>query len=113
MTIIKISERQIAAFEAAMTPRRRSFDDWIEAQRAIIGDADFDHAAGPPQSAYEEARQSGIDDDQRLFVYLAARMLMREMTGIQYFKVMDAVFAPISDAEKMRRILVIRGEPNG
>jgi hypothetical protein len=38
---------------------------------------------------------------------------MRDMTGIQYFQVMDVVFAPISDAEKLRRIRGIRGEANG
>ena len=54
-----------------------------------------------------EAERSGIDRDDRLFLYLAARRLMPNMSGEQYLLVMDAVFDRASDESRLQTILNI------
>ncbi|MGE0719006.1 MAG: hypothetical protein AB7P02_26410 [Alphaproteobacteria bacterium] len=104
-------ERIIAA--RAGDDRTERFLRWWQAHPLLPGPADkvalqaLEAAHGAEaQGAGIDPADSGSEGEERLFLYLAARRLMPEMTGEQYLLTLDIAFDP--DQPMPARVQAIR-----
>lgn len=88
------------------------FSAWWAEHGKWLGNAAVPTLCGLLDAGDREAQAHGIDCDERLFLYLAARCLMPQMSGKQYFLVMDAVFADVPHEVRFDSICMISRAPH-
>lgn len=103
--MLRISDQAVAAFNAkAEAQRRAQFARWWQSHATILGSVDT-FTAGQWLDLYaSEAEVAGIDRDDQLFVYIAARRRMPDPEAWQYVAMMNVVCADLPDPEKLRQI---------
>lgn len=112
--MLTISQGVVTSFEGEKALQRRErFSRWIASLQPITVPLPPHQISQAPDLFLEEANRTGIDTEQRLFVYALARLLMPEMNGLQYMQTMDTVFSPLDTALKVETIVSIRNHPNG
>ena len=112
--MLTISQVVMSSLERnAAELRREQFLRWIASVRSKIGVFSEEQASKAFDDFFEEAAQAGIDTDQRLFEYGAARMLMPEINGLQYLKTLDVVFSDQPADLRMAALMDIRKNDNG
>lgn len=101
--MLTISDQVLGTFEAqARAARQLRFVRWWQAQQLGAVDA---FTAGKWLDEYRgEAEVGGIDRDELLFVYIAARRRIPEPEAWQYVALMNVVWSDRPDADKLARI---------
>ena len=90
--------------------RQQRFTVWVNQYEAILGPFSPETLPTVLAATEEEVLQSGIDTEKRQFIYAAARLLMPHMNATQYIRVMDVVFSPGTDIDKLHAMLRMRDE---
>ncbi len=112
--MLTISQGVVTSFDGERALQRRErFSRWVASLQPITGALPPHQISQAPDLFVEEAARTGIDNEQRLFVYALARLLIPEMNGLQYMQTMDTVFSPLDTALKVETIANIRDRPNG
>jgi hypothetical protein len=89
---------------------RNRFVDWAKARAGIVGTFPSAKLLSVFDGSAEEVLQSGIDTEPRRFLYVAARLLMPDMTAAQYIQAMDVIFGPDAEAQALERLLELRAQ---
>lgn len=114
--MLKISEQAYGGLrEQALLELPVHLIEWWHKNSAAFGPIDDVSAQRWIEELGKEAEFGGIDTDDRLFVYISARVKISAPSAEKYVAIMDVVFSDLPVYEKIKRIEVIalRGHRDG
>lgn len=112
--MLAVSPRAMISFHnKALLARKDKFVRWLRSSGSAVGHFSRGQAENAFDAFLDEATQAGIDTDQRLFEYVAARLLMPDMNGLQYIQALDVIFSVQSETRRIAALIAVGGRSHG
>lgn len=109
--MLTISDELASSFSAAsVQSSRQNFVNWAMDLAGNFAGLSAETARLAFDRYLPEAEAAEIVTDQRLFRYMAARLMMPEMNGTQYLLVLDVVFSDAAQDECLQTFDLIRDQ---